>query len=112
MRQKEPAGGGAAQRKPRPQTPLAPPASAKHNPHLNTLQTKHTQKNPKHPKGYDIEDALVMNSASLDRGFGRCTVLKKHAAVLRKYANRTQDRIVGPAPREFCVFFCVFCVCF
>ena len=53
-----------------------------------------------------------MNSASLDRGFGRCTVLKKHAAVLRKYANRTQDRIVGPAPREFCVFFCVFCVCF
>eukprot|EP00877_Chromochloris_zofingiensis_P003786 jgi/Chrzof1/13408/Cz07g31260.t1 len=48
--------------------------------------------------GYDIEDAIVMNKASLDRGFGRCIVLKKYGTVLRKYANRTQDRIVGPAP--------------
>jgi DNA-directed RNA polymerase III subunit RPC2 len=37
-----------------------------------------------------------MNKASLDRGFGRCIVVKKYGAVLRKYANRTQDRIVGP----------------
>ena len=29
--------------------------------------------------GYDIEDAIVMNRASLDRGFGRCIVLRKHA---------------------------------
>jgi hypothetical protein len=28
--------------------------------------------------GYDIEDAIVMNKASLDRGFGRCIVLKKY----------------------------------
>lgn len=51
-----------------------------------------------HVAGYDIEDAIVMNKASLDRGFGRCIVLKKYGTVLRKYANRTQDRIVGPAP--------------
>jgi hypothetical protein len=39
-----------------------------------------------------------MNRASLDRGFGRCIVIKKSQAVLRKYANRTQDRVVAPAP--------------
>lgn len=53
---------------------------------------------PPPPAGYDIEDAIVMNRASLDRGFGRCIVLKKSQAVLRKYPNRTQDRVVAPAP--------------
>ena len=47
--------------------------------------------------GYDIEDAIVMNRASLDRGFGRCTVLKKFGATLRRYPNRARDRIVAPA---------------
>lgn len=28
--------------------------------------------------GYDIEDAIVMNKSSLDRGFGRCIVYKKY----------------------------------
>ena len=46
--------------------------------------------------GYDIEDAIVMNKASLDRGFGRCTVLRKYASALRKYPNRTQDRLMAP----------------
>eukprot|EP00898_Chlorokybus_atmophyticus_P001524 jgi/Chlat1/2372/Chrsp17S02643 len=46
--------------------------------------------------GYDIEDAIVMNQASLDRGFGRCIVLRKYGTVVKKYANRTQDRIVAP----------------
>ncbi|TKY56058.1 DNA-directed RNA polymerase III subunit RPC2 [Spatholobus suberectus] len=32
--------------------------------------------------GYDIEDAIVMNKASLDRGFGRCIVMKKYAIYL------------------------------
>lgn len=35
--------------------------------------------------GYDIEDAIVMNKSSLDRGFGRCIVMKKMSAVLQKY---------------------------
>jgi DNA-directed RNA polymerase III subunit RPC2 len=43
--------------------------------------------------GYDIEDALVLNKASCDRGFGRCQVLRKYAAQLRKYPNRSADRI-------------------
>lgn len=28
--------------------------------------------------GYDIEDAIVMNKSSLDRGFGRCIAMKKY----------------------------------
>jgi len=28
--------------------------------------------------GYDIEDAIVMNKSSLDRGFGRCITMKKY----------------------------------
>ncbi|CAM6092659.1 unnamed protein product [Calypogeia fissa] len=46
--------------------------------------------------GYDIEDAIVMNKSSLDRGFGRCIVVKKYATSLKKYQNRTSDRIVAP----------------
>lgn len=43
--------------------------------------------------GYDIEDALVLNKASCDRGFGRCQVFRKHSTQLRKYPNRTEDRL-------------------
>ena len=39
--------------------------------------------------GYDIEDALILNKASVDRGFGRCQVFRKYATVLRKYPNGT-----------------------
>lgn len=31
--------------------------------------------------GYDIEDAIVMNKSSLDRGFGRCIVMKKYKSI-------------------------------
>ena len=47
--------------------------------------------------GFDIEDAIIMNKASLDRGFGRCIVLRKFGTNLKKHANRTQDRITRPA---------------
>ena len=51
--------------------------------------------------GYDIEDALILNKASLDRGFGRCMVLKKFSCALKKYANGTQ--VMRPLPLPSCV---------
>ena len=44
--------------------------------------------------GYDIEDALILNKASLDRGFGRCMVMKKFGTTLKKYASGAFDRVV------------------
>lgn len=52
------------------------------------------------PAGYDIEDAIVMNRSSLDRGFGRCIVLKKASMTLKKYPNGTMDRLVKPTAGE------------
>eukprot|EP00727_Mastigamoeba_balamuthi_P004648 m51a1_g14181 putative dna-directed rna polymerase iii subunit rpc2 (1156) ;mRNA; f:56683-60870 len=46
--------------------------------------------------GYDIEDAIVLNQASLDRGYGRCMVMRKYQVVLKKYANQTSDDIAPP----------------
>ncbi|KAI1729131.1 RNA polymerase rpb2, domain 6 domain-containing protein [Ditylenchus destructor] len=46
--------------------------------------------------GYDIEDALVLNKASLDRGFGRCLVYRFAKGTARKYANQTFDILKGP----------------
>ncbi|KAI5452589.1 DNA-directed RNA polymerase III complex subunit Rpc2 [Naganishia albida] len=46
--------------------------------------------------GYDIEDALILNSASVDRGYGRCQVFKKSATMLRRYPNGTFDRLANP----------------
>lgn len=46
--------------------------------------------------GYDIEDAVILNKASIDRGFCRCMVLRKHQTSVRRYANGTLDRTLGP----------------
>jgi len=46
--------------------------------------------------GYDIEDALNMNRASLDRGFGRCSVFKKYLVPLKKHANGASDVCLPP----------------
>lgn len=43
--------------------------------------------------GYDIEDALVLNKASCDRGFGRCQVFRKYATQLRRYQNSSSERV-------------------
>ena len=48
--------------------------------------------------GYDIEDALVLNKASLDRGFGRCQVMKKFSTTLKKYGNGKYDRVIPASP--------------
>ncbi|SCU89445.1 LAFA_0E18096g1_1 [Lachancea sp. 'fantastica'] len=45
--------------------------------------------------GYDIEDALVLNKASIDRGYGRCETRRKLTTVLKRYPNHTQDMVGG-----------------
>ncbi len=47
--------------------------------------------------GYDIEDALILNKASLDRGFGRCLVHKKQVVSLKRYTNQSFDKVMGPS---------------
>ncbi|SCP02519.1 DNA-directed RNA polymerase III subunit RPC2, putative [Plasmodium malariae] len=47
--------------------------------------------------GYDIEDAIVLNRSSIDRGFGRCMSMRKHSVELKKYFNGSND-IVLPSP--------------
>lgn len=46
--------------------------------------------------GYDIEDALVLNKASCDRGFGRCQVFRKYNTILRRWANGLEERVGDP----------------
>eukprot|EP00761_Pharyngomonas_kirbyi_P008910 gb/GECH01008922.1/.p1 GENE.gb/GECH01008922.1/~~gb/GECH01008922.1/.p1 ORF type:complete len:872 (+),score=136.92 gb/GECH01008922.1/:1-2616(+) len=50
--------------------------------------------------GYDIEDAVIINKASIDRGYGRCVVLRKHAASIRKHHSGATDLITPPPPRD------------
>ncbi len=46
--------------------------------------------------GYDIEDALILNKASIDRGYGRCMVHKKQVVSLKRYTNQSYDKVMGP----------------
>lgn len=46
--------------------------------------------------GYDIEDALILNKASIDRGYGRCLVYRNAKTTLKRYGNQTYDRVMGP----------------
>lgn len=45
--------------------------------------------------GYDIEDAIVMNKASLDRGFGRCGYFKRTSCQLESRAGLV-EQVRGP----------------
>ncbi|ESL07922.1 hypothetical protein TRSC58_04384 [Trypanosoma rangeli SC58] len=46
--------------------------------------------------GYDIEDAQVYNRCSLDRGYGRCIVLRKHEVDLERLPNGEYDIVLPP----------------
>ena len=50
--------------------------------------------------GYDIEDALVINKASCDRGFGSCQVFRKLSTILRTYPNNLHERVGDPTIDE------------
>ncbi|CAB3370719.1 Hypothetical predicted protein [Cloeon dipterum] len=45
--------------------------------------------------GFDIEDALILNKASVDRGYGRVVVYKGYKTLLRHYASGS-DSVQGP----------------
>ncbi|XP_022166831.1 DNA-directed RNA polymerase III subunit RPC2 [Myzus persicae] len=46
--------------------------------------------------GYDIEDAIILNKASVDRGFGRGGTYRNSKCFLRHYPNQMMDSIQGP----------------
>ncbi|ORX87985.1 beta and beta-prime subunits of DNA dependent RNA-polymerase [Anaeromyces robustus] len=46
--------------------------------------------------GYDIEDALIVNKASLDRGFARVQTMRRFSAMIKTYPNGTYDRVFLP----------------
>ena len=51
--------------------------------------------------GYDIEDAVILNKASLDRGFGRIMTLRRIVDVINNYENGAKDCILGPKSDSF-----------
>lgn len=46
--------------------------------------------------GYDIEDAVVLNKASIDRGFGRALYIRRYESNIKRYADRSGDVISRP----------------
>jgi len=46
--------------------------------------------------GYNMEDALVINKASIDRGFGRSTYFRPYVSVELNYAGGLADEIIIP----------------
>lgn len=50
--------------------------------------------------GYDIEDAIILNKASLDRGFARSIVLKKASTLIRHYPTGAYDTLAPPPSGE------------
>lgn len=48
-----------------------------------------------------VEDAIILNKAAIDRGFGRCMVLRKHQSSVRRYANGTQGKQIDTSCGQF-----------
>ena len=48
--------------------------------------------------GYDIEDAVILNRSSLDRGFGRAMTLRRYQTELKKYDEGVSDMVSQPPP--------------
>jgi DNA-directed RNA polymerase III subunit RPC2 len=50
--------------------------------------------------GYDIEDAVILNKASLDRGFGRVMVVRRQQTEMKKFGNMTYEIRKGADKQE------------
>lgn len=49
--------------------------------------------------GYDIEDAIILNKAALDRGFGRCFVMKRTSVPMTSHPNGLAETL-APPPKQ------------
>ena len=47
-------------------------------------------------QGYDIEDAIILNKASLDRGYGRVAIFKRYLVEFEKYKIGVSDILEPP----------------